>query len=226
MADAEFAAERAQLDSDCRALGLAPDDCLLDRLQQYLGLLQRWNATYNLTAVRERGAMRLQHLADCLAVVEPVRRALAGQAAPRLLDVGSGGGLPGVVLAAALPQLDVCCVDAVGKKMAFVRQAAAELGLANLHAEHSRVEALRRPPCHLVTSRAFASLADFTRLTRAQLAEGGVWMAMKGQRPDDEIAALPGDTEVFHVEQLAVPGLDAARCLVWMRPWPPTPADA
>ena len=186
-------------------------------LLAYLALLQRWNGTYNLTAVRDPAQMLAQHLADCLAVVGPLRR-FCGEAACRLLDVGSGGGLPGVVIAALNPQIDVTCVDAVGKKAAFVRQVAAELHLRNLHAEHVRVEHLKSPTFHVVTSRAFASLADFTRLTRPHLADEGAWMAMKGKSPADEIAALPVDVEVFHVEQLTVPGLDAARCLVWMRP--------
>jgi len=187
------------------------------RLEAYLGLLAKWNVAYNLTAVRDPVQMRTQHLADCLAVVEPLRRQLGGRPA-RILDVGSGGGLPGVVLALAEPAWDVSCVDAVGKKAAFVRQVAAELALPNLHAEHARVEALKAPPFDVITARAFASLPDFVRLTRPLLADGGVWMAMKGKRPDDETAALPPDIEVFHVEPLAVPGLDAERCLIWMRP--------
>jgi len=187
------------------------------RLEAYLGLLAKWNAAYNLTAVRDPAQMRTQHLADCLAVLEPLRRQLGGRPA-RILDVGSGGGLPGVVLALAEPIWDVSCVDAVGKKAAFVRQVAAELALPNLHAAHARVEALEAPPFNVITSRAFSSLPDFARLTRPLLAAGGVWMAMKGKRPDDEIAALPADIEVFHVEPLTVPGLDAERCLIWMRP--------
>lgn len=187
------------------------------RLEAFLALLAKWNAAYNLTAVRDPAQMRLQHLADCLAAVGPLRRQLGGRAA-RIVDVGSGGGLPGVVLACADPQWDVTCVDAVGKKAAFVRQVAAELALPNLHAAHARAEALRSPPFDVVTSRAFASLSDFVNLTRPLLAASGVWMAMKGKRPDDELAALPPTTEVFHVEPLTVPGLDAERCLVWMRP--------
>lgn len=188
------------------------------RQEAYLGLLAKWNAAYNLTSVRDPAQMRIQHLADCLAVVEPLRRQLGAGAPARILDVGSGGGLPGVVLAIAEPAWDVTCIDAVGKKAAFVRQVAGELALPNLHAEHARVEALEAEPFDVITSRAFGSLADFVRWTRPLLAAGGVWMAMKGRRPDDEIAALPSDVEVFHVEPLAVPGLDAERCLVWMRP--------
>lgn len=185
------------------------------RLSGYLELLEHWNATYNLTAVREPAAMFTQHLADCMAVVPALARCAPGG---RLLDVGSGGGLPGVVIACALPTWDVTCVDAVAKKAAFVRQVAGSLSLPNLHASHSRVEALRGEPFNVITSRAFASLADFTELTRARLAPGGIWMAMKGRAPDEEIAALPASVNVFHVEQLVVPGLDAQRCLVWMRP--------
>ncbi|HKW83708.1 MAG TPA: 16S rRNA (guanine(527)-N(7))-methyltransferase RsmG, partial [Burkholderiaceae bacterium] len=161
--------------------------------------------------------MLVQHLFDCLAVVGPLVRELPKGPA-RLLDVGSGGGLPGVVLAMLVPELDVTCVDTVGKKAAFIRQAGVELGLRNLRAEHSRVEALRVTPFDVVSSRAFASLVEFTRLTRGHVGESGIWMAMKGKRPDDEIAALPADVEVFHVEPLTVPELAAERCLVWLRP--------
>ncbi|MDP1900107.1 MAG: 16S rRNA (guanine(527)-N(7))-methyltransferase RsmG [Rubrivivax sp.] len=195
-------------------LGLALGADQRAALRRYLDLLQQWNATYNLTAVRDRAGMLTQHLADCLAVVPPLRRQVAGG---RLLDVGSGGGLPGVVIAALLPAMDVTCADAVGKKMAFVRQVAGALPLPNLHAVHSRIEDLRAPPFDVITSRAFASLADFAGLTRSHLAPSGVWIAMKGRVPDEEIDALPEWVEVFHVEQLAVPGLDAQRCLVWMR---------
>ena len=187
------------------------------RLEAYLALLAKWNAAYNLTAVRDQAQMRTQHLADCLAVVGPLRRRLGAGRPARLLDVGSGGGLPGVVLAISEPAWDVTCVDTVGKKAAFVRQVAGELALPNLHAEHARVEALKAVPFDVITSRAFAALADFVRLTRSLLAPGGVWMAMKGKRPDDEIAVLPGDVELVEIEPLSVPGLDAERCLVWMQ---------
>ena len=188
------------------------------QLEAYLGLLARWNAAYNLTGLRDPAQMRSHHLADCLAVVEPLRRRLGEGAAARILDVGSGGGLPGVVLAIVEPAWDVTCVDAVGKKAAFVRQVASELGVVNLHAEHARIEAMKADPFDVITSRAFASLADFAALTRHLLsASGGVWMAMKGKAPEDEIAALPPDIEAFSVEPLQVPGLNAERCLVWMR---------
>jgi 16S rRNA (guanine527-N7)-methyltransferase len=200
-------------------LGLALSEAQQAGLINYVDQLIRWNATYNLTAVRDRDAVWTQHVADCVAVLPALDRHLAMSTQPlRVLDVGSGGGLPGVLLALMRPALDVTCVDTVGKKAAFIRQVAGALALPNLHAAHSRVEALKSPPFGLITSRAFASLADFTLLTRPLLAPGGVWMAMKGKRPDDEIAGLPTDIDVFHVEPLQVPGLDAERCLVWIQP--------
>jgi 16S rRNA (guanine527-N7)-methyltransferase len=206
---------RQQLAEASTQLGLLLDAATSDRLVAYLDLLQRWNGTYNLTAVRDPAEMLTQHLFDCLAVIDPLRRV-----APkgRLLDVGSGGGLPGVVIAATCPDWQVVCVDTVGKKAAFIQQAAVELGLRNLRSEHARVENLRLPPFDVITSRAFASLADFVRLTRKHLAPAGVWMAMKGKKPDDELSELSPDVEVFHVEQLTVPHLAADRCIVWMRP--------
>ena len=135
----------------------------------------------------------------------------------RLLDVGSGGGLPGVVFAICCPNLDVSCVDTVAKKAAFIQQAAATLKLPNLHGIHARVESLAGP-FDVVSCRAFAALADFTAWSRAALAPGAVWLAMKGKHPAEEITALPADVEVFHVEPLQVPGLQADRCIVWMRP--------
>ena len=140
------------------------------------------------------------------------------QAQPnRLLDVGSGAGLPGVVIAIACPHIQVTCIDAVSKKAAFVQQVAASLGLAHLRGLHQRIEQLDAPH-DLVCSRAFASLADFVQGSAKALAAGGVWLALKGKTPTEELSALGGEVDVFHVEQLKVPGLDAQRCLVWMRP--------
>ena len=138
----------------------------------------------------------------------------------RLLDVGSGAGLPGVVIAICFPAINVTCVDTVAKKAAFIKQVALTLKLPNLIGLHARVEALAAPACQpfdVICSRAFASLADFTHWSSGALAPTGVWMAMKGKHPQDEIAALPGTVEVFHVEQLKVPTLHAERCIVWMR---------
>ena len=206
---------------DCWPTADAEAEGVTERLLAYLDLISRWNRVYNLTAVRDPAEMLVQHLLDSVAVVQPLTRALAaqkGDAAQRVLDVGSGAGLPGVVIAILRPELTVVCVDAVAKKARFIRQVATELGLRRLHAEHTRIEELKAPSFGVVTSRAFASLVDFVTLTRQHVAPGGVWMAMKGKLPDDEIAALPVDVAVTGTQSLAVPGLDAQRCLVWMAP--------
>jgi len=212
---------RARLLEVAQRLDLALSEAQADQLLAYLDLLQRWNGTYNLTAVRDPERMLTQHVADCLAVIAPLRRPLHTDDEPRrLLDVGSGGGLPGVVIAILNPAIDVTCVDTVGKKAAFIQQVAAGLRLRNLHSQHARVEQMKAAPFDVIASRAFASLPDFVNLTRQHLAADGVWLAMKGKDPTDERAGLPADIDVFHVEQLDVPGLDAERCLVWMRQKP------
>ncbi len=204
--------------SGLQALGLTLSDKQVTQLLDYQAMLQKWNKVYNLTAVRDPQDMLTHHLLDSLAIVAPLQRRLAQAGpAPRLLDVGSGAGLPGVVLAICCPGLRVVCLDAVGKKMAFVRQVQVALGLAHLQAQHERVENLVGA-FDVVCSRAFASLSDFVRGTRHLLPAGACWLAMKGQEPVDEIAALPADVTVFHVEQLQVPTLDAHRCIVWMEP--------
>ena len=215
---ADIDALRQPLNDVAVKLGLALSAEQAGLLIGFLALLRRWNLTYNLTSVREPAAMLSQHVADCLAVIEPLRRNGLGSARRRVLDVGSGGGFPGVVIAVMNAEVEVVCVDAVGKKTAFVRQVAAELGLPNLRSEHSRVELLAEGGFDVVVSRAFGSLVDFVTMTRRHLAPGGVWMAMKGKAPEDEVVNLPADVVVFHVEQLHVPGLDAERRLVWMAP--------
>ena len=215
-----------RLRAGAEALALDLDEAQCERLMEFLALLQKWNKVYNLTAVRDPQEMLTHHLLDSLAAVPPLRRhiAQAGLATPvRLLDVGSGGGLPGVVFAICCPGVDVSCVDTVAKKAAFIQQAAATLRLPNLHGIHARVESLAGP-YDVVSCRAFASLPDFTAWSRSALAPQGVWLAMKGKQPQDEQAALPADVQVFHVEQLQVPGLDAERCIVWMRPSSPRTA--
>ena len=215
--------QHLQAGADALALGLADEQVTL--LMDFLALLQKWNKVYNLTAVRDPQEMMTHHLLDSLAAVTPLRRHVAalqqrgGAPAPvRLLDVGSGGGLPGVVFAICCPGVDVSCVDTVGKKAAFIQQAAVALKLRNLHGVHARVETLTTP-FDIISCRAFASLPDFVTWSRSALAAPhGVWLAMKGKHPEDEIAALPADVSVFHVEQLQVPGLDAERCIIWMTP--------
>lgn len=200
-------------------LDLVLSDAQVDQLLAYQALIQKWTKVYNLTAVRDPAEMLTHHLLDSLAVIPPLQRQLA-QLAPagpqRLLDVGSGAGLPGVVIAICCPQLTVHCVDTVAKKAAFIQQVAVTLKLSNLRGLHARVESLT-DTYQLISSRAFASLLDFTQWSRAALAERGVWLAMKGKHPAEEIAALPASVEVFHVEPLVVPGLDAERCIIWLR---------
>jgi 16S rRNA (guanine527-N7)-methyltransferase len=204
-------------------LGLEITPLESERLLAYLGLIQRWTKIYNLTAVRDPAEMFTHHLLDCLAVVAPMRAGTraGGQGALRVLDVGSGAGLPGVILALLNPRWQVSCIDAVAKKATFIRQVAAELGLPNLQGIHGRVEeksSFRTPEFDLITSRAFASLKDFVQLTRPLLAPTGQWAAMKANLSADERSALPADVDMFHVEQLDVPELGAQRCLVWMKP--------
>ena len=215
-----------QLEALAPSLRLELTAAQRERLLAYMALIQRWTKVYNLTAVRNTGEMFTHHLLDCLAVIVPLRNgtAAAGQGALRVLDVGSGAGLPGVILAMLNPAWQVTCVDAVAKKAAFIRQAAAELGIPNLHGVHGRVEAagtFKTPEFDLITSRAFASIQDFTTLTRKLLAPHGCWAAMKANLSTEEQANIPTDIEMFHVEQLDVPELHEKRCLVWLRPHQP-----
>ena len=202
-------------------LGLTLSDVQFDQLQGYLALIQKWNKVYNLTAVRDPQEMLTHHVLDSLTAVAPLLRHTGGAAA-RVLDVGSGGGLPGIVLAICRPELDVSCVDTVGKKAAFIQQVAASLKLPNLRGVHARVESLSGP-FDVICCRAFAALPDFVNWSRGALAPTGVWMAMKGKHPQEEIDALPQGVQVFHVEPLHVPGLDVERCMVWMRPTATSP---
>ena len=215
------------LEAGLRDLGLNLSGAQIDQLLAYQDLIAKWNKVYNLTAVRDPQEMLTHHLLDSLAAIGPLLRQTGGQpgfaAGPpiRLLDVGSGGGLPGVVIAITCPQIEVHCVDTVLKKATFIQQVAASLRLPNLRGVHERVESLKAEEgsgYDVVCSRAFASLVDFTTWSRAALKPGAVWMAMKGKHPVDELSALPASVAVFHVEQLTVPGLDAERCIVWLRP--------
>jgi 16S rRNA (guanine527-N7)-methyltransferase len=215
--------DRDVLIAGLQTLGLDLKPEQVDHLLGYMALIQKWNKVYNLTAVRNPADMLTHHLLDSLAVVLPLRAQLQvmGLTEGRLLDVGSGGGLPGVVLAIVMPTWRVTCVDTVAKKAAFVQQVSASLGLANLRGLHARVETLSAQAGEgydVVASRAFASLPDFVNWSVDALLPHGVWMAMKGKLPTEEMAALPAHAQVFHVEPLHVPGLDAERCVVWMRP--------
>ncbi len=215
------AALESKLRAGVQQLGLSLDDTQIGLLMGFLDLLQKWNKVYNLTSVRDPQETLTHHLLDSLAAVTPLQKYLASRAlaAPKLLDVGSGGGLPAVVFAICLPQLDVSCVDTVGKKVAFIQQVAANLRLRNLRGIQSRVEQLSQP-YDVVSCRAFAALQDFTAWSAQTLKPDGIWLAMKAKRPDDELALLPDGVQVLQIEPLVVPGLDAERCIIWMQKTP------
>lgn len=179
------------------------------KLLAYRDLLLKWNRTYNLTALRDPAQAVSHHLLDSLAILPHV-------GAGPLLDVGSGGGLPGIPLAIARPDLQVTLVDTVQKKATFLQQAAIELELPNVRAVHARVEEMRGEYTQ-ITSRAFSDLADFVRLTRRLLAADGRWLAMKGVRPDGEIGGLPNGVRVADIVPLQVPGVDAERHLIILK---------
>jgi 16S rRNA (guanine527-N7)-methyltransferase len=186
-----------------------------ERLQRYVDLLAKWNRTYNLTAIREPERMVTHHVLDALAVLPhlPACESL------RMLDVGSGGGVPGIPLAIARPNWHVTLLDSNGKKTTFLTQAAIELNLGNVDVATSRVEAFQPARAYdVVISRAFSDLGDFATGSARHLAQGGVLAAMKGVHPDEELAQLPGDIEVTAAPSIDVPGLDAQRHLVLMRP--------
>jgi 16S rRNA (guanine527-N7)-methyltransferase len=210
---------RAALLAGLQALQLDLSEHQVSQLLDYQALIGKWTKVYNLTAVRDPAEMLTHHLLDSLAAIQPLQRHLAQAGLAQgssLLDVGSGAGLPGVVIAICCPTVAVTCVDTVAKKAAFIKQAALALKLPNLTGLHARVESITQP-FDVVCSRAFASLADFTQWSAGALAPQGVWMAMKGKHPADELAALPPGVALFHVEQLQVPGLAAERCMLWLR---------
>jgi 16S rRNA (guanine527-N7)-methyltransferase len=181
------------------------------QLVHFVEMLTKWNRVYNLTAVRDPPAMWTHHVLDSLTLAPHLPKGV------RLLDVGSGAGLPGLVLALVRPDLSIVSIDAVNKKTSFQRQVAAELAITNHVAHHTRVEDYRDEPFPFITARAFASLADFLHLTRPLLnAETGTWLAMKGEIPAAEMADLPTDVTV-ETHALRVPGLTAQRHLIKLR---------
>jgi len=199
-----------ELGRDAAALGVALADAQVATLERYLDLLEKWNRVYNLTAIRERSRMVTHHLLDSLAVLPHLR-------GPRVLDVGSGAGLPGIPIAVANPALQVTLLESNHKKSAFLTQAVAELQLANVQVVTERVESWQ-PEARFdtIVSRAFAELGEFVSLAGRLLAPQGVLAAMKGVHPFEEIERLPQGFRVQQVVRLRVPGLDAERHLVLM----------
>ncbi|MFM0595776.1 16S rRNA (guanine(527)-N(7))-methyltransferase RsmG [Paraburkholderia dilworthii] len=206
------------LEEGVRELGLDLSDAQLGKLLDYVALLSKWNAVYNLTAIRDPRQMLIQHILDSLSIVPH----LAPRGPSSVLDVGSGGGLPGIVLAIVLPEWTVTVNDIVHKKTAFQSQAKAELSLANLSVVTGRVETLQpgaEVPAKfdVIVSRAFAELSDFVTLARHLVAEQGAIWAMKGVRPEGEIERLPAGAHVEQIIRLNVPSLDAERHLIKVR---------
>jgi 16S rRNA (guanine527-N7)-methyltransferase len=200
---------REKLSQGLQALAIKLDDATQNKLLDYLTLLQKWNKVHNLTAVRDPNDMVTLHLLDSLAVLPHIRQG-------RLLDVGSGAGLPGIPLAIVRPDLQVTVMDSNHKKASFMRQAKAVLGIGNLEVACGRVEEFRPEyKFDMVISRAFSDLAEFMRLTNHLCAEGGMWLAMKGVYPHEELAQVTGRTA--EVVPLTVPGLEAQRHLVFLK---------
>jgi 16S rRNA (guanine527-N7)-methyltransferase len=200
---------RQRLDAGLSALGIALDETAIARLLDYVDLLERWNAAYNLTAVRDPAEMVTRHLVDSLAILPHV-------AGATLADLGSGAGLPGIPLAIAAPVRETLLVDSNGKKARFLREAVRRLELKHVRVAESRVEDVAGT-FDCITARAFASLGDMLGWGGHLLAPGGVWLAMKGRVPDDELDAMPADFRVEKIVSLNVPGLDAERHLVIVR---------
>lgn len=201
------------------ALGVSAEQ--KQQLEQYLAAILKWNAVYNLTAIKDPQQAWQLHMLDSLAALVAVERLLpyidkSGADALRVLDVGSGGGLPGVVWAVVRPHWQVCCVDAVAKKIGFIKQAAGQLGARNVTALHTRIES-HTEAYDVVTSRAFAALDKFVGLTDKNVAAGGGWFALKSKLLDDELSVLDGSQYMFHVEQCAVPDVDVERSVVLIR---------
>ncbi|OSI09638.1 16S rRNA (guanine(527)-N(7))-methyltransferase RsmG [Neisseria zoodegmatis] len=181
-------------------------------LLEYVSLLKKWNSTYNLTALRDEAMMISHHVLDSLTLLPYVKDAKT------LMDVGSGGGMPGIPTAICRPDLQITLLDSNTKKTTFLQQAVIELGLSNVTVASGRVEAMHDKKVDVVTSRAFAELADFIALTKHLLNENGYWAAMKGVYPYEELEHVPADVEVVRVDKLDVPQLDAERHMVVMKP--------
>ncbi|GGC94930.1 16S rRNA (guanine(527)-N(7))-methyltransferase RsmG [Undibacterium terreum] len=202
----------AMLADGVEEMGLPINSGQIDNMISYLTLLSKWNAVYNLTAVRDPREMVKQHLLDSLSAAH------AFSGASNVLDVGAGGGLPGMILAITFPGIRISMIDTVSKKTAFLTQAKTELGLSNVTVHTGRVEALQvAQKFDVITSRAFSELNNFVNWSGHLLADGGRFIAMKGVAPDQEIERLPQGWVVEAVEPLTVPGLNAERHLVYIK---------
>ncbi len=211
---------RRQLLTGAQGLGVKLNDTQTELLLDYLFEFAKWNRAYNLSAVRDIEQMLGRHLLDSLAVVPHI-------AGDRLIDVGTGGGLPGMVLAICYPQKKLTLLDSNGKKTRFLFHVKTQLGLANVSVENCRVETLQPPALFDgVISRAFASLADMTRWCRHLLADGGMFYAMKGQFPEAELEQVSADYSLYQSLELSVPGEEGERHLLLLQPRSACPATA
>ncbi len=181
-------------------------------LLEYVSLLKKWNNTYNLTALRDEQQIISHHILDSLTLLPYITQV------QNMIDVGSGGGMPGIPTAICRPDLQITLLDSNTKKTSFLQQVTIELGLKNVTVTSNRVETLYDKKADVVTSRAFAELHDFIALTKHLLNEGGYWAAMKGVYPFEELENIPKNIEVYKIDKLSVPGLDAERHMVLMRP--------
>jgi 16S rRNA (guanine527-N7)-methyltransferase len=201
-------------------LFIKQDDAKRQKLYDYACLIVKWNKTYNLTALKKIDDVYEQHIFDSLATINPINQYLKQQhiEQAQIFDIGSGAGLPGVVIAIMCPQISVVCVDAVGKKVAFLQHVANTLGLINLNAQHQRVESWNTKPADLVISRAFSSLYNFTSWSGIHVKEKGQMIAMKAHLLPAELTEFETQPiwQISHIEKLVVPNLDATRCLVWI----------
>ena len=212
--------QRLRLEQATHQLGLRLDENQQTQMLRLLQELMRWNKTYNLTAIRDSDQALVHHLFDSLSVVKPLQEYLheTHKVSARIIDVGSGAGLPGVVLAIAMPEVHVTCIDAVEKKISFIRMMKGILGLKNLDGVHARVEDMPAEPSDVVISRAFASIRDFVLLAGKHVAPNGNILAMKGKEPVDEIQVMGNEPgwKIAKTERLTVPEMEAERCLVWI----------
>ena len=206
---------KEQLIIGAQNLEIKLTDVQTEQLLTYLQLLLKWNKIYNLTNINNPEDVLSLHLLDCLAVT-PIITAYIKNTEVKILDIGSGAGLPGVIISIIYPDIDILCIDSSARKISFIQQVSQILSLNHLHTEHQRVEKISGS-FNIITSRAFSSLNKFTSLTDHLLTPEGVWLAMKGKIPQQEIDELTKGVDVFHVEQVHLPNLDVQRCVVMMR---------
>ena len=203
---------KQQLQQGLQVLGLSLSTAQQLLLLEYVALLKKWNSTYNLTALRDEATMISHHVLDSLTLLPYIENAQT------LMDVGSGGGMPGIPTAICRPDLQITLLDSNTKKTTFLQQAVIELGLNNVTVASGRVEAMHDKKVDVVTSRAFAELADFISLTKHLLNENGYWAAMKGVYPYEELEHVPASVVVEKVEKIEIPMLQGERHMVIMRP--------